>query len=248
MKIPLSRCLSFSVYLLTVYNFIFLWDIIQSGGAQSGVWQIAVVWGIAVSIAVGMAGPVSGAHLNPSMTIALSIFRGFPRRKIIWYILAQVFGAFIAACINLLLFAHVIREYEEKNKIVRGQSNSYLSARAFGEYPSIDMGAAFFAETMGTAMLAFVIFALTNPKNETTKKYSPILVPPTIGATVAALLSVLGPLTQCCLNPARDFGPRLLTLIAGWKGVAMQGWWLYILAPTLGALIGAFLADIILYI
>jgi len=230
----------------TVCSAIFSGDIY--GGAQTGVWQIAVVWGIAVVIAVGMAGPVSGAHLNPAMTIALALFRKFPKSKILWYIEAQLLGAMAAAFVNLRLFAGVIRKYESKHGFQRGSEQSYLSARAFGEYPTIGIGRAFFAEALGTAILAFVIFALTNPKNETTRKYSAILVPTTIGATVACLLSVLGPLTQCGLNPARDFGPRIVASIAGWGPVAMKLWWLYICAPIVGAIVGALLSDVVLYI
>jgi len=122
----------------TVCSAIFSGDIY--GGAQTGVWQIAVVWGIAVVIAVGMAGPVSGAHLNPAMTIALSIFRKFPKSKILWYIEAQLLGAMAAAFVNLRLFAHVIRKYETLHGFQRGSDQSFLSARAFGEYPTIGQG------------------------------------------------------------------------------------------------------------
>ena len=100
---------------------------------------------------------------------------------------------------------------------------------------------------MGTAILAFVIFALTNKKNETTKE-SPMLVPPLIGATVGGLISVIAPLTQAGFNPARDFGPRIIALFAGWgKAVAMKGWWVYVLGPIIGAPIGGFIADKLLY-
>ena len=105
---------------------------------------------------------------------------------------------------------------------------------------------AFLAEAFGTGLLAFVIFSLTNPNNETTSKNS-LLVPPLIGATVGALISVIAPLTQAGFNPARDFGPRIISLFGGWGKVAMKGWWVYVLAPLVGGPIGAFVADKVLY-
>ena len=100
---------------------------------------------------------------------------------------------------------------------------------------------AFFAEAFGTAVLAFVVFSLTNPRGDVQAKK--IFVPPLIGATVGALICVIAPITQAGLNPARDFGPRIVAWLAGWEGVAFQKWWLYVLAPTVGAPIGAALAE-----
>jgi glycerol uptake facilitator protein len=103
---------------------------------------------------------------------------------------------------------------------------------------------AFFAEALGTGMLAFVIFALTHEKNEVMKDG---FVPPMIGLTVGALIAVIAPLTQAGLNPARDFGPRIVAFLAGWKTVAFTNWWVYVIAPIVGAPIGAAVADRILY-
>jgi glycerol uptake facilitator protein len=109
---------------------------------------------------------------------------------------AQLIGAVAAGGVNFALFRDNIVGFEKANDIVRGAANSVQSASAFGEYWSVsNWGTAFLAEAYGTAMLAFVIFALTNDNNETTSKH-PFLIPPLIGATVAALISVIAPLTQ----------------------------------------------------
>lgn len=131
---------------------------------------------------------------------------------------------------------------------MRGSAESVLSASTFGEYWSLSSWkTAFLAEAFGTAILAFVIFALTNPRNETTSKNS-LLVPPLIGSTVGALISFIAPLTQVGFNPARDFGPRIAAALAGWgRGIAFQGWWVYVLAPLVGAPLGAMVADKVLY-
>jgi len=103
---------------------------------------------------------------------------------------------------------------------------------------------AFLAESVGTAILAFVIFSLTHPKND---KVEGGLVPPLIGLTVGGLISIFAPLTQAGFNPARDFGPRIVAWFAGWKTVAFKNAWLYIVAPIVGAVVGAGLADRVLY-
>jgi len=72
-------------------------------------------------------------------------------------------------------------------------------------------------------------------------------VPPLIGLTVGGLICVCAPLTQAGFNPARDFGPRIVAWLAGWKTVAFQSAWLYIVAPIVGAVFGAALADRILF-
>jgi glycerol uptake facilitator-like aquaporin len=100
------------------------------------------------------------------------------------------------------------------------------------------------AETLGTGILSFVIFALTNPKNDTVKSG---YVPSLIGVTVGALIAVLAPLTQAGFNPARDFGPRIIAWCGGWKTIAFAGFWVYIVGPIIGALLGAFAADRVLY-
>ena len=74
-----------------------------------------------------------------------------------------------------------------------------------------------------------------------------MLIPPLIGTTVGALIAVLAPLTQAGFNPARDFGPRIVAYLAGWKAVAFQGWWVYVLGPIVGAIFGATIADKVLY-
>merc|ERR1711935_538818 len=148
--------------------------------------------------------------------------------KVLPFVLSQIAGATTAALINFILFKDSIIAFEAQNAIVRGAASSVQSASAFGEYWSVaSWHTAFLAEAYGTALLAFVIFALTHPKNDTMAN-NPVLIPPLIGATVGALISVIAPLTQGGFNPARDFGPRIVALLAGWGKISMQGCWLYI--------------------
>ena len=100
------------------------------------------------------------------------------------------------------------------------------------------------SEIIGTALLAFTVFSLTNSKNKTMKDG---FVPPIIGLVVGSLVAGVAPLTQACFNPARDLGPRLVSFIAGWRTTSFMGWWIYMVAPVLGCIVGGFVADKMLY-
>ncbi len=225
-------------------------------GAQAGLWQVAVVWAVGVSLAIYASAARSGAHLNPAITAAFVVFRGFPCRKALGFVLAQVAGAFVAAALLYALFAGVLAHYEAAHSLVRGMPGSEQAAMIYGEYfPNpclaralgwepcvVSLPQAMLAEGIGTALLAFFVFSLTHPRNSAVPRSQ--LVPVFIGLTVAAVISIVAPLTQAGLNPARDFGPRLFAWFAGWGRIAIPGprggfFTVYILAPVLGALVGA---------
>jgi glycerol uptake facilitator protein len=96
--------------------------------AQQGLWQVAVVWGIAISLAIYAAGAVSGAHINPAMTVAFAAFRGFPWRRVPLYILSQLGAAILAAAVLHALFSSILTQFESAHDIVRGAMGSELSA------------------------------------------------------------------------------------------------------------------------
>jgi glycerol uptake facilitator protein len=169
---------------------------------------------------------------------------------------SQLLGAFLAAATLYILFGDVLSRFEAANGILRGQPGSELSAMVYGEYfpnPAIAKAMkwaegcvsplqAMPAEGIGTAFLAFFIFAVTEPLNASGPGAR--LRPVSTGLTVSTLVSVLAPLTQAGFNPARDFGPRLSACFAGWGTVAIPGphWGfltVYILAPFFGAIGGA---------
>jgi glycerol uptake facilitator protein len=105
-------------------------------GSFSGLFPIAVVWAVAATIAIATTSGISGAHLNPSISIALALFRGFQWRHVLPYAIAQTMGAAAASGVNFVLFADKIKAFEQANGIVRGTAASVTSARAFGEYIS----------------------------------------------------------------------------------------------------------------
>ena len=228
-------------------------------GAQVGLWQVAAVWGFGVTIAIYVSGAVSGAHLNPAVSLAFAIFRRdqFPVNRLFAYWGSQLLGAVLAGITVLVLFNPFIDKFEADNGIVRGAEGSEKSAMAFGEYfpnpamfdaLTVSPIHAFAVEAFGTAILAMVIFALTERRNAglPTNGMAPFF----IGFTVAALISLFAPITQAGWNPARDFGPRIVAALAGWGEIAIPGpeggFWVYILGPLVGAPIGALIYKLVI--
>lgn len=226
---------------------------------QSGIelWQVASVWGFGVALAILVSASVSGAHLNPAVSLALALFRphDFPFRKLIPYWIAQYLGGVLGGAFNLMIFGPVFRSYELANGIVRDGPNGVLTAKAFGEYFPDPTGAiakdvispsfAMLVEAWGTGILMFVILALTDPRQKAIRNKE--MLPFYIGFTVAVLITLYAPLTQAGWNPARDFGPRIVAALAGWGRNAIpgprNGFWVYIVGPKIGAPLGALAYD-----
>ena len=224
-------------------------------GAQIGLWQVAAVWAVGVSLGIYTAASFSGAHINPAITLTVAVYDDFPWRRVAPYWLAQVIGAMLAAIVLYLLYAEAIVLFEARHDLVRGELGSQLSGMIYGEYfpnpaiygttgeayEMIGFKTGFFAELFGTAMLAFIVSVVTHGRNHARPRSAGAAI--VIGVGVASIISVLAPLSQAGLNPARDFGPRLIAYFAGWGDIAIpgprDGWFLvYILAPLIGAIIG----------
>jgi glycerol uptake facilitator protein len=224
-------------------------------GAEIGVFQVAIVWGLGIALAIHLTASLSGAHLNPAVTLAMGAWRGFPRQRIIPYIGVQLVAAFVASFVLYIIFTDVLTQFEARGHLQRGAPGSEASAMIFGEYfpspggkPLVAAPAGvlpplsvFAAETIGTAVLLLVICGLTDERNRSRPTE---LAPLAIGLTITVLISLLGPLTMACFNPARDLGPRLFSACAGWGALPFEvnGWgWLtvYIVAPILGGWLGA---------
>jgi glycerol uptake facilitator protein len=223
-------------------------------GAQVGVFQVAIVWGLGISTAIYLTGGLSGAHLNPAVTVSMAVWSSFPKGRVLPYMAAQFCGAFVASAVLYFVFGDALREFEKVNGIVRGQAGSEASAMVFGEfYPNpgghpltperrlrMSAVAAFGTEVIATAVLLVVIFCVTDERN---KARPQVLTKATVGLTVTLLISLVGPLTMACFNPARDLGPRIFSAMAGWGGVPFEvngtGWWtVYMVAPILGGVLG----------
>ena len=189
-------------------------------------------------LAVVCASQVSGAHLNPAVTLALVLHRNFAPMHALAYVGAQLAGAAAGAALNYAAFAHAIRIFESARGLVRGGGGTAALASAPGLLSSSSLvrGSvyAMALEAVQQAVLTFVVLSATD------KRSAPpaAAVPPIVGLTVAALIATFGPLTSAGFNPARDLGPRLVAALAGWGGSAFSGWWVYTAGPLLGTLCG----------
>ncbi len=219
--------------------------------AHTGLFQVAMIWGLGVTIAIYATRHLSCAHLNPAVSIAMVLGRRMSVSLLPGYLGGQFIGAFIAAAMLYLLFADSIAQYEAVNHIVRGSAESVRTAMMFGEYyPNPGAGSvavvgpmtAFLAEGIGTFILVFLIFSLTEGCN--LGRPDDALAPLFIGLTVTIIISILAPLTQAGLNPARDLSPRLFAMLAGWGRAALPdrgfGFLLvYVLGPICGGALAA---------
>lgn len=214
-------------------------------GASFGQWEISIIWGMGVAMAVYLTAAVSGAHLSPAVTIALWLFASFERRKVLPYIMAQMLGAFCAAALVYGLYYNLFFNYEQAYHIVRGSVESLDLAGIFSTYPNphISVAQAFLVEMVITAILLCLILALTDDGNGIPR--GP-LAPLLIGILIAVIGASMGPLTGFALNPARDFGPKTFAFLAGWGKVAYTGgreipyFLVPLIAPVVGACLGAF--------
>jgi glycerol uptake facilitator protein len=223
-------------------------------GAQVGIFQVAIVWGIGIATAIYLTASLSGAHLNPAVSVAFAVWSEFPWRRVPRYIVTQFAGAFLASVILYALYRGVLEAYESSHHIVRGAPGSEATAMIFGEFfpnprgqpltatsrAMVSIPTAFLVETLGTGILMLVIFGSVDERNTSRPQ---ILTAATIGLTVTILISLLGPLTMAAFNPARDLAPRLFSSMVGWGRVPFEtngyGWLIvYVLAPVLGAVLG----------
>ncbi|KAF8982272.1 glycerol channel [Entomortierella lignicola] len=202
-------------------------------------FTMSLGWGLGLTFGIYAAGGVSGAHLNPAVTLAQAIFRGFSWAEVPIYWIAQFAGAFAGALIVYISNYSAIQALDPSKTVgifVTGLQNSDVSTTA-----------AFIAEFLGTALLVLVILSTSDKGNVPAGNAQPLI----IGLSLAAIGTSFGYQTGFALNPARDLAPRLFTAVFGWGfGVfSRQGWyfWVPIVAPFLGAIGGAFIYDFLVY-
>jgi glycerol uptake facilitator protein len=203
---------------------------------KGGYTNITLAWGLAVTMGIYIAGKISGAHLNPAVTVALAAFRGFPWRKVLPYSIAQIAGAFVAAA---LVFWNYHPAFLAIDPNLDHTAGVFTTFPAFPEIVS----AGLLDQIIGTALLLLMIFAITDERNQPPAILQPLLV----GLVVVVIGMAYGGMHGYAINPARDFGPRLWTVVAGFKnnGLTDGGhvFWVPIVGPIIGGLIGGLVYD-----
>jgi MIP family channel proteins len=216
---------------------------VLSKGANGSYLGINLAWGLAVTMAVYVAGGVSGAHLNPAVTLALALRRGFAWRKVIPYTLAQVAGAFVGAALVFSIYHEAFRAFDSGARAITGELGT---AGIFATYPQpfLTTFGGLLDQIIATAILILVILALGDMRNlAPTSNLGPLLV----GLLVVVIGMCFGFNCGYAINPARDFGPRLFTSLAGWGADVFRAnnywFWVPIVGPLVGGVIGALVYD-----
>lgn len=204
---------------------------------------ISLGWGLAVMLGIYVAGAVSGAHLNPAVTLGFASRGKFPWSKVLPYMGSQLLGAFIAAAIVYFVYRGAIN-----NAIAvataKGMPNTVSSVAGGVFYtapkPFVGLFGAFCDEFVGTALLVGLIFAITDGRNQPVQAN---LNPLIIGLVIVAISASFGLNTGYAINPARDFGPRLWVAVVD-AGRSLNSYtWIPIVAPLLGGVVGAYIYD-----
>jgi glycerol uptake facilitator protein len=204
---------------------------------KGGYTNITIAWGLGVTLGIYVANRYSGAHLNPAVTLSLAVFRGFSWRKVLPYMLAQVLGAFTAAALVFWNYRPAFEAFDPKLENTAGIFST------FPAFPAVPM-AGLFDQILGTAILMFVILAIGEAMEGEVTNVAPILV----GLLVVAIGMAFGGMHGYAINPARDFGPRLFTVLAGFKNNGMTDgtnvFWVPIVGPLIGGLVGTAAHDL----
>jgi glycerol uptake facilitator protein len=229
-----------------------LWALIGSGRTVSqstallgaGDWLLITFgWAMAVTFAIYTVGGVTGAHINPAITLGVALRKGLPWNKVVPYWVVQIAGAFVGAALVFLVYNNAINHYDQVNHIIKGRPSSLPTYSTFATFPAPyfhNVLGPLVDEIVGTFFLALFVFAVTDENNLAPgSNLGPLIV----GFVVLAVGMSFGANSGYAINPARDFGPRLFAWIAGWGKLAMPGnygwindyFWVPIVAPLIGA-------------
>lgn len=219
-------------------------QVVLSRQTSGSYLSINLGWGLGVTMACYVAGGVSGAHINPAVTIALAAHRGFPWRKVGPYVVAQTAGAFVAAAVVYCTYFEALANFDGGIRQVIGPQGT---ASIWATYPQPFLSTfpgGFVDQVVGTAILMMVILGITDARNTPP---APGMAPLIVGLLVVAIGMSFGFNAGYAINPARDFGPRLFTAIAGWGTDVFRAgngwWWVPLTAPVAGALLGGWMYD-----
>lgn len=214
-------------------------------------------WAMAVAMAVWVAGGVSGAHLNPAVTLAFAVRRRFEWVKVLPYWFAQLTGAMAGASLVYVVYEAAINQFNLLTLTPRSSGNALATYSIFATFPATyfhgSIPGPLIDQIVGTAFLLLLVAAIIDARNTAVGSN---LAPLIIGFAVAAIGMSFGPNAGYAINPARDFGPRLIAYAFGWGSVAMPGtihvighmftgyFWIPIVGPLIGGVVGIVVYDL----
>ena len=219
-------------------------QVVLSDDEKGQYLSINIGWGLAVALAVYVSGGVSGGHLNPAVTLAMAVRRGFAWQKVPVFIAAQFVGAFVASALVYLTYAEALDAFDGGQRQVGGDLDT---AGIWATYPQEFLSpfpGGVIDQIVGTGLLVLCVMALSDERNIAPKSnMAPLLV----GSTVLLIGMTFGYNAGYAINPVRDFAPRVFTSLAGWGSEVFTAnnnwWWVPIVGPGIGGVVGACLYD-----
>jgi MIP family channel proteins len=232
-------------FVLIVFGVGVVAQTVLSKGLAGTTLSINIAWGLAVTMACYVSAGVTGAHLNPAVTLALAIHRRFSWSKVGPYVVAQMLGAFVASAVVYATYHEALTAFDGGTRHVIGALGT---AGIWATYPQPFLSTfpgGFIDQVVGTALLVGVIFGITDSRNSSPPAG---VTPVVVGLLVVLIGATFGFNSGYAINPARDFAPRLFTFVAGWGSEVFRAgnswWWVPIVAPCVGGVLGGFVYDV----
>ena len=234
-------------FVLVVFGCASVAQVVLSNQTSGEYLSINLGWGLGVAMGVYVAGGVSGAHLNPAVTLALAVLRGFSWRKVAPYCMAQLVGAFVAAAVVYATYYSALDHFDGGTRQVVGPHATACIWATFPQPFLSPFPGGLIDQIVGTALLVLCIFALIDNQNIAPgSNMAPLL----IGLLVLLIGMTFGYNSGYAINPARDLGPRLFIFLAGWGSevfrVGPYWWWVPIVGPLIGGVLGGWIYDLLI--
>lgn len=249
------------VYLIVLFGVGVVFTAIMLG-TIGDLASAGIGWGLAVTVAVYAGASMSGAHFNPSVTLALAIRGRFPWNHTLQYIIAQILGGFLAAATLFAMYSGVFYDFVAKNNMVIGQKGSQLAMAIFVPltphpgivgmdevaYAKVTLLQGAMGEFVATFILMLAILFLLEMRS--VNNPIPWFFPVALGLVVIELVMIEAPLSMLSLNAARDLGPRIMAWLVGFGSMAFPGprndIWVTTLVPVVGAVAATYFFDFVM--
>jgi MIP family channel proteins len=232
-------------FVLIVFGIGVVAQTVLSKGTAGTMLSINIAWGLAVTMGCYVAAGVTGAHLNPAVTLALAVHRRFPWRKVAPYTVAQMAGAFVASAVVYVTYHEALAAFDGGVRQVTGAQGT---GGIWATYPQPFLSpfpGGFVDQVVGTGLLVGIILAITDSRNSPAPAG---LAPVIVGLLVVLIGATFGFNSGYAINPARDLGPRLFTAMAGWGAEVFRAgnawWWVPVTAPCVGGVLGGWVYDL----